>query len=86
MPSLSYSSELNQLPYPALVVMSAHPFSRLTSPSDYTQLLEKYDTWMFDCDGVLWTGDRLIDGAKEVLSILRKHSASKPTYFQELQC
>lgn len=27
---------------------------------------------MFDCDGVLWHGDRLIDGAVEVLDILRK--------------
>jgi len=34
-------------------------------------LLDKYDTWMFDCDGVLWHGDRLIDGAVDVLDLLR---------------
>ncbi|EIN14684.1 p-nitrophenyl phosphatase, partial [Punctularia strigosozonata HHB-11173 SS5] len=56
--------------------MSSEAFTRLTAPSDYAQLLEKYDTWLFDCDGVLWTGDRLIDGAKEVLGILRKHKKS----------
>ncbi|KAH9972633.1 2-phosphoglycolate phosphatase [Lactifluus volemus] len=41
------------------------------SPELYQELLSKYDTWMFDCDGVLWRGDRLIDGAVEVLHFLR---------------
>ncbi|KAJ7178123.1 HAD-like domain-containing protein [Mycena filopes] len=45
--------------------------ARLQTPADYESLLSKYDTWMFDCDGVLWHGDRLIDGAVEVLSLLR---------------
>ncbi|KAI0265305.1 2-phosphoglycolate phosphatase [Gloeopeniophorella convolvens] len=40
-------------------------------PELYQTLLDNYDTWMFDCDGVLWHGDRLIDGAVEVLNILR---------------
>jgi len=40
-------------------------------PEGYRELLDKYDTWMFDCDGVLWHGDRLIDGAVEVLQFLR---------------
>ncbi|KAG6872645.1 hypothetical protein C0995_008076 [Termitomyces sp. Mi166 len=44
---------------------------RLSSAQDYSSLLDKYDTWMFDCDGVLWHGDRLIDGAVEVLELLR---------------
>ena len=48
--------------------MAAH----LSSKEDYESLLDKYDTWMFDCDGVLWHGDRPIDGAVEVLDILRK--------------
>jgi 4-nitrophenyl phosphatase len=30
------------------------------TPERYQELLDKYDTWMFDCDGVLWLGDRLI--------------------------
>ncbi|KAF7319597.1 4-nitrophenylphosphatase [Mycena chlorophos] len=45
---------------------------RLSAAADYEALLDKYDTWMFDCDGVLWHGDRLIEGAIEVLSILRQ--------------
>ena len=54
----------SRLVYP----MAAH----LSSKEDYESLLDKYDTWMFDCDGVLWHGDRPIDGAVEVLDILRK--------------
>jgi hypothetical protein len=49
---------------------------RLSSADSYATLLDKYDTWMFDCDGVLWHGDRLIDGAIEVLHFLRQKSAS----------
>jgi 4-nitrophenyl phosphatase len=44
------------------------------NPERYQELLDKYDTWMFDCDGVLWNGDRLIDGAVEVLQLLRSQS------------
>ena len=44
------------------------------NPERYQELLDKYDTWMFDCDGVLWRGDRLIDGAVEVLQLLRSQS------------
>ena len=47
---------------------------RLSKPHDYAALLERYDTWMFDCDGVLWHGDRLIDGAVDVLELLRSRS------------
>lgn len=45
---------------------------RLSSVGDYEGLLAKFDTWMFDCDGVLWNGDRPVDGAIEVLNILRR--------------
>ncbi|KAF9458268.1 HAD-like domain-containing protein [Collybia nuda] len=48
--------------------------TRLSSPQDYAGLLDKYDTWMFDCDGVLWHGDRIIDGVVEVLEMLRSYN------------
>ncbi|CAK5279426.1 unnamed protein product [Mycena citricolor] len=48
--------------------------TRLSSASEYDALLEKYDTWMFDCDGVLWHGDRLIEGAIDVLQLLRSRN------------
>ncbi|KAF8064922.1 HAD-like domain-containing protein [Lyophyllum atratum] len=46
--------------------------TRLSTAQQYAALLDKYDTWMFDCDGVLWHGDRLIDGAVDVLEMLRR--------------
>ncbi|KAH8112779.1 2-phosphoglycolate phosphatase [Phellopilus nigrolimitatus] len=49
---------------------------RLSTTSDYEQLLDKYDTWLFDCDGVLWRGTHLIDGALEVLQLLRSKKKS----------
>ncbi|KAF8915431.1 HAD-like domain-containing protein [Mucidula mucida] len=45
--------------------------TRLSTAQDYISLVDKYDTWLFDCDGVLWHGDRLVDGAIEVLQLLR---------------
>ena len=48
--------------------------ARLSSREHYASLLGKYDTWLFDCDGVLWKGDELIDGATDVLQLLRHHS------------
>ena len=49
----------------------------LASKADYEGLLSSYDTWMFDCDGVLWHGDRLIEGAVDVLKYLRSQSACR---------
>lgn len=48
--------------------------ARLSIKQDYESLLDRYDTWLFDCDGVLWQGDRLIDGIVEVLDLLRSRS------------
>jgi hypothetical protein len=47
---------------------------RLSSAQDYAALLDRYDTWMFDCDGVLWQGDRAIEGVVDVLALLRRKS------------
>lgn len=47
---------------------------RISSPDEYAKLLDKYDTWLFDCDGVLWRGDHLIEGVTEVLDMLRRRS------------
>lgn len=47
----------------------------LVSKEDYGRLIQDYDTWVFDCDGVLWHGDNLIEGTVEVLSYLRSQSS-----------
>lgn len=49
---------------------------RLSSPIDYENLLNSYDTWLFDCDGVLWRGNQVIDGVAQVLNILRQRGMS----------
>lgn len=36
------------------------------------ELLDKVDVFIFDCDGVIWRGDSLIDGIPETLAKLRK--------------
>lgn len=41
---------------------------KLTNPSD---LLDGADVFIFDCDGVIWKGDSLIDRVPEVLAKLR---------------
>ncbi|KAJ7598762.1 HAD-like domain-containing protein [Mycena floridula] len=46
---------------------------RLSTAADYKHLIEKFDTWMFDCDGVLWHDNDLVDGVLDVLKLLRKH-------------
>ncbi|KAH7677208.1 HAD-superfamily hydrolase subfamily IIA protein [Dioscorea alata] len=34
-------------------------------------LIDSVDAFLFDCDGVIWTGYKLIDGVPEVLKTLR---------------
>lgn len=43
----------------------------LTSAEEYAQLLDRYDTFLFDCDGVIWTGPKLVPGITKVLDLLR---------------
>ncbi|KAG8694732.1 hypothetical protein FRC08_008296 [Ceratobasidium sp. 394] len=47
--------------------MAAKP----TTPTQLQAVVDSYDTFMFDCDGVLWHGDHLIPGTIEVLAYLR---------------
>ncbi|SCV74069.1 BQ2448_6501 [Microbotryum intermedium] len=44
----------------------------LTTQEDLEEIVDKYDTILFDCDGVIWEGDHLIPHVKEVLAGLRK--------------
>lgn len=36
------------------------------------ELLSRYDTFLFDCDGVIWIGDELLPSVKETLQLLQK--------------
>uniref|UniRef100_A0A7N2KQT6 Phosphoglycolate phosphatase n=1 Tax=Quercus lobata TaxID=97700 RepID=A0A7N2KQT6_QUELO len=35
------------------------------------ELINSVETFVFDCDGVIWKGDKLIDGVPETLDMLR---------------
>jgi 4-nitrophenyl phosphatase len=48
----------------------------LTSAADYTALLDRYDTFLLDCDGVIWAGPNLIPKVKVVLDLLRSKGGS----------
>ncbi|KAK6144938.1 hypothetical protein DH2020_021758 [Rehmannia glutinosa] len=58
--------------------MDASASSRTVSPrasaeqlKDPDQLIDSVETFIFDCDGVIWKGDKLIDGVPETLDMLR---------------
>ncbi|THU89915.1 2-phosphoglycolate phosphatase [Dendrothele bispora CBS 962.96] len=42
-----------------------------TTVEDYRKIVDDYDTWLFDCDGVIWRGGTPIEGAADVLRFLR---------------
>ncbi|KAH6897254.1 HAD-like domain-containing protein [Thelonectria olida] len=44
-----------------------------------TEFIDKFDTFLFDCDGVLWSGDHIFEGVPETIAMLR--SKGKRTVF-----
>lgn len=46
---------------------------KISDKSQVEQLLDKYDNFLFDCDGVLWLGNKLLPKVTETLQLLRKH-------------
>ncbi|RLV89696.1 4-nitrophenylphosphatase [Spathaspora sp. JA1] len=44
---------------------------KLTSKEQVSELLDKYDYFIFDCDGVLWLGDHLLPHIPETLQMLK---------------
>lgn len=44
---------------------------RLASAADFAAIVDNFDTFLLDCDGVLWSGEIAIDGVTEVLQMLR---------------
>ncbi|KAG5946474.1 hypothetical protein E4U59_003852 [Claviceps monticola] len=35
------------------------------------EFIDKFDTFLFDCDGVLWSGDHVFDGVPETIRMLK---------------
>ena len=45
--------------------------THLSKTEELQQLLDKTDNFLFDCDGVIWEGDHLIENVDKVLKHLR---------------
>ncbi|KAK6205231.1 p-nitrophenyl phosphatase [Scheffersomyces amazonensis] len=45
---------------------------KLTNSEQIHNLLDQYDYFLFDCDGVLWLGDHLLPSVPETLDLLKK--------------
>lgn len=67
---------------------ASRAFSRATTPlaanvlklsEPQKELLDAVDVFIFDCDGVIWRGDSLIEGIPETLDKLR--AAGKRMFF-----
>ncbi|CAA7034351.1 unnamed protein product [Microthlaspi erraticum] len=44
---------------------------QLLSSGNFKSLFDSVDTFLFDCDGVIWKGDTLIDGVSQALDLIR---------------
>lgn len=51
----------------------APPF--LKTPEEYRQLVDSVDTFLLDCDGVIYHGPEVVEGVKEVLTMFRAAGA-----------
>ncbi|KAM9922542.1 hypothetical protein OXX59_005755 [Metschnikowia pulcherrima] len=47
---------------------------KITTKTDAQNLLDKYDYFLFDCDGVIWLGDHLLPSVVETLELLKKQN------------
>lgn len=47
----------------------APPF--LTKPEEYQELFDSVDTFLLDCDGVIYHGPVVVPGVKTVLKMMR---------------
>ncbi|KAK7428562.1 p-nitrophenyl phosphatase [Neonectria magnoliae] len=59
--------------------MSAPPKYLTGDPAAINEFIDKFDTFLFDCDGVLWSGDHIFEGVPETIALLR--SKGKRTVF-----
>ncbi|CAE7394521.1 PGLP2, partial [Symbiodinium necroappetens] len=57
---------------PSLALSAPWGQSRELDDAAARQLLNSVDVFVFDLDGVIWIGDKLVDGVQEALADLRK--------------
>ncbi|KAI8926752.1 HAD-like domain-containing protein [Entophlyctis helioformis] len=56
---------------PAAAAAAAAGRQQLATAADLDSFLAKYDTFLLDCDGVLWLGNNLIPGVADALARMR---------------
>ncbi|GIJ87472.1 hypothetical protein Asppvi_006378 [Aspergillus pseudoviridinutans] len=61
--------------YPA---MTPAPRYLTGKKQEIKEFLDKFDVFLFDCDGVLWSGDHLFPGTVETLEMLRSNGMRTP--------
>jgi phosphoglycolate phosphatase len=59
------------LPQLTLVFSTSFHTARKADLNDKAALIDKVDCFIFDCDGVIWRGDSVIEGVPETLDYLR---------------
>ncbi|KAJ1733017.1 hypothetical protein LPJ61_001762 [Coemansia biformis] len=52
--------------------MEATAPMRLSTRGDYESFVDRFDTFLFDCDGVIWNGTTLVDNVPAALDMLRR--------------
>ncbi|WVY94640.1 hypothetical protein V8G54_033728 [Vigna mungo] len=52
-------------------VSSSAMSSQPLSPNNFKDLFDSVEAFLFDCDGVIWKGDELIQGVPQTLQMLR---------------
>ncbi|ORY05236.1 2-phosphoglycolate phosphatase [Basidiobolus meristosporus CBS 931.73] len=52
---------------------------KITTAQEAQAFIDRYDTFLFDCDGVLWQGKHALEGIRETLDLLR--SRGKRLFF-----
>ncbi|CAG8485638.1 9982_t:CDS:10 [Scutellospora calospora] len=58
--------------------------TKLCTISDYESFIDKFDTFLIDCDGVLWKGDYVIPG-KKILFVTNNSAKSRADYFKKFK-
>lgn len=53
--------------------------SKITTKEAAERLIDSYDYFLFDCDGVIWTGSKLLPYVDETIALLKKKG--KKVYF-----
>jgi hypothetical protein len=49
--------------------------------TEIEELIGSCDAFVFDCDGVIWSGDHLLVQSREALALLRYLTGRKPAIF-----